>query len=339
MMRIAARPVLARMLVIDQELREGSWPNARTLSRRLEVADRTIRRDIDYMRDQLHAPIAFDARKHGYYYFEESYRLPFLRLTEGELVALFLAEQILRQYRGTPFAPDLARAFSKITAALNDPIDVDARRLSEAISFRPSAQAVFEDDVMRTLIAAIAQRRRLVIDYWTASRDERTTREVDPYHLTSTDGQCYLIAYCRTRKKMLEFVPGRMRSVSLTDAVFTRDASFNVDEYLSGSMSVFRGDDARFAVRLRFTGTAARYAPERLWHRNQKLETAKNGDVVVSFEVTHLREAERLVLSWAPDCEALAPAELRDAVRNACAQAARSHAPAAGKTKPNSARK
>jgi predicted DNA-binding transcriptional regulator YafY len=178
MMRIAARPVLARMLVIDQELRDGSWPNAQTLSRRLEVADRTIRRDIDYMRDQLHAPIAFDARKHGY-----------------------------------------------------------------------------------------------------------------------------------------------------------------VEDYLASSMSVFRGDGARFAVRLRFTGAAARFAPERLWHPNQEITTARNGDVLVSFEVTHLREAERLVLSWAPDCEALEPAELRDAIRNACARAARSHGSAAGKTKPNSARK
>jgi predicted DNA-binding transcriptional regulator YafY len=121
-----------------------------------------------------------------------------------------------------------------------------------------------------------------------------------------------------------------MRNVSLTDAVFTRDASFNVEDYLSASMAVFRGDGARFEVRLRFTGAAARFAPERFWHRNQKVETAKNGDVVVNFEVTHLREAERLVLSWAPDCEALEPAELRDSVATAMAAAARVHAGCAG---------
>jgi predicted DNA-binding transcriptional regulator YafY len=118
--------------VIDRALRAGTWPNARTLAELLEVNPRTVRRDIESMRDQLHAPIEFDSRRNGYHYTEPSYRLPFSQLTEGELVALFVAEQILGRYRGTPYGPDLARAFAKLTAALTDPIDVDAQRLSKA---------------------------------------------------------------------------------------------------------------------------------------------------------------------------------------------------------------
>ncbi len=60
-MRLAARPVLARLLVIDQALCERSWPNAQVLGERLEVDARTIRRDIDYMRYGLKAPIEFDS--------------------------------------------------------------------------------------------------------------------------------------------------------------------------------------------------------------------------------------------------------------------------------------
>jgi predicted DNA-binding transcriptional regulator YafY len=326
-MHLATRPPLARILVIDQALRAGSWPNARTLGDRLEVNPRTIRRDIEYLRDQLHAPIEFDSIKNGYHYSEPSYHLPFLRLTEGELVALFLAEQMLGQYRGTPYGPDLSRAFAKITAALNDPIDVDAQRLSEAISFRTTAPAVFDVEILRTLIAAIVQRRRVVIDYWTASRDSQNRREVDPYHLTSCDGQYYLIAYCHMRRGFRQFVPGRIREIKLTETFFTRDESFRVDDYLSGSLAVFRGDaSASHTVRLRFTGAAVRYVRERLWHHSQQIETAKDGALLVSFEVTHLREAERLVLTWAPECEALAPAELRDSVRKALGKAVRVHA-------------
>ena len=44
---------------------------------------RTIRRDIDYMRDQLHAPIEFDSVQNGYYYTEPTFRLPFPQLTQG----------------------------------------------------------------------------------------------------------------------------------------------------------------------------------------------------------------------------------------------------------------
>ena len=327
-MRFAARPALARILVIDHALRESLWLSARVLGQRLEVSTRTIRRDIDFMRDRLNAPIKFDPRQHGFCYTEQTYRLPFLRLTEGELVALFLAEQLLRQYRGTPYGPDLARAFDKLTCSLTDPIDVDARRLGQALSFRTSAPAIFDVEIIRTLIAAILKRRQVKIDYWTASRNSQNKRRIDPYHLMECDGQYYLFAYCHMRKCVRQFVPGRIRAIELTDDFFTRDDKFEVNDYLSGSMAVFRGDgNLRHTVRLRFTGTAVPFVRERLWHPGQQFETTQTGGLELSFAVSHLREAERMVLTWAPDCEALAPEELRASVAKALARAARMHSP------------
>ena len=58
MLNHCAGPPVARFLKIHEDLRAGVWPNTRMLARKLEVDRRTIRRDIDYMRDQLHAPIA-----------------------------------------------------------------------------------------------------------------------------------------------------------------------------------------------------------------------------------------------------------------------------------------
>jgi predicted DNA-binding transcriptional regulator YafY len=104
-----ARPPLKRMMAIHHALRAQTWPTDSSLAGALEVNPRTIRRDLTYMQDQLRAPIAFDRGRQGYGYTQATYQLPFLRLTEGELVALFLAEQMLRQYRGTPYGPDRAR--------------------------------------------------------------------------------------------------------------------------------------------------------------------------------------------------------------------------------------
>src|SRR4051812_21178840 len=109
-MRLASRPPLARMMAIDSAIREGGLPNPTSLARQLEVAPRTVRRDLTYLRDRLHAPVRFDPARNGYVYTEPSYRLPFLQLTEGELVAVLLAERLLRQYRGTPYEQDLRRA-------------------------------------------------------------------------------------------------------------------------------------------------------------------------------------------------------------------------------------
>jgi predicted DNA-binding transcriptional regulator YafY len=257
-----------------------------------------------------------------------------LKLTEGELVALFLAEKLVRQYRGTPYGPDLTRAFTKIIAALVDPITTDAERLGEAFSFRTSAPAIFDVSVLQTLITAIVQRRSVVIDYWTASRNSQERREVDPYHLAACDGQYYLFAHCHSRSAIRQFVPARIRSIELTEAVFDRPESFQVDEYLSGSLAVFGcGRTDQKMVRLRFTGQSVHYVRERLWHPTQHFETTNDGDLIVTFEVSHLREVERLVLTWAPECEALEPVELRERVAIALAAAAKIHRTKRGRVK------
>jgi predicted DNA-binding transcriptional regulator YafY len=79
----ATRPPLWRMKAIEQALRAGRWPTDKSLAAELEADLRTIRRDLEYMRSQLKAPIAFSRAQRGYYYSEHTYRLPFLQLSEG----------------------------------------------------------------------------------------------------------------------------------------------------------------------------------------------------------------------------------------------------------------
>jgi predicted DNA-binding transcriptional regulator YafY len=102
----ATRPPLRRMKAIDQALRAGRWPTEKSLAAELEADPRTIRRDLEYMRYQLNAPIAFSRAQRGYYYSEDTHRLPFPQLSEGELISLFLAEPMMQRFRGTPFEPD-----------------------------------------------------------------------------------------------------------------------------------------------------------------------------------------------------------------------------------------
>ena len=143
-MHLASRPPLARIMAIDQAVRAGRWPNARTLAEQLEVQPRTIRRDIAYMRDQLRAPLEFDAARHGFYYTEPAYRLPYFQMTEGELVALLLAERLLGQYRGTPFEQDLHRAFARITQLLPESVSVRLDALADCLSVLPAVQTSSE---------------------------------------------------------------------------------------------------------------------------------------------------------------------------------------------------
>src|SRR5208282_1167238 len=111
---LRSRPPLERMLRIHQALQSGAFPNASTLAREIEVATKTIHRDLEFMRDRLNLPLEFNPTRNGYHYTEEVSAFPTMQITEGELFALVVAEKALQQYRGTSFEKPLLSAIQKM---------------------------------------------------------------------------------------------------------------------------------------------------------------------------------------------------------------------------------
>ncbi len=54
------RSIYHRMKIIDDALRQNAFPNCRSLAELLEVSQKSIQRDLDYMRDMLGAPIRYN---------------------------------------------------------------------------------------------------------------------------------------------------------------------------------------------------------------------------------------------------------------------------------------
>ena len=321
-MRLASRFFLERLAMIDRLVRAGAYPSARVLADRLEVSRRTILRDIDMARDRLGVPLEYDARRRGFAYAEATYRLSFTALTAVELEALRTAQLALEPFGGLPDGPNLARAARKIAQGLIDaPPPADGS--TPARSFRFSAESRSDPGHFAAVDRAIRGGERVAIRYYSASRDAESDREVDPYHLVSIDGRWFLVAFCHRRGEVRMFALGRVRAWAPTGGHFEPPASFSIGRYLGRTIGMIRGgDDESHAVRLRFRGMAVPYAREQTWQPGQVAGPTPEGDWLVEFEVSHLREVERLALSWGPDCLVLGPPELRDRVARAHAAAA-----------------
>ncbi len=313
-MQLASRPMLRRLVFLDLRIRSRSYPNARTLGADLEVHPRTVYRDLDFLRDSWGAPIEFCPQRNGYFYRDPDYALPLLRLTEGELLALFVAERVMQHYRGTPYGRDLATALEKLAVQLPDTISLDLTHLRDAYSIRGPEASVGDLDRFRKVARAVQQGRQLELVYWSASHDETCRRVIDPYHLTSVSGDWYLVAYCHLREEVRMFVPARIQSLRETGERFERPANFRIEAYLDGSFRALRGDGRARRVRLRFTAEAARWVREKQWHASQRLRPCKDGSLEVCFRLSHLGEVKRWVLSYGAACEVLEPAELRQQV-------------------------
>ncbi|MHC5539948.1 helix-turn-helix transcriptional regulator [Singulisphaera rosea] len=313
-MHQATRPPLARMMAIDQALRAGTWPNASTLARQLEVNPRTIRRDLTYLRDQLGAPLEFDPVRNGYCYAEPSFRLPFFQLSEGELFSLLLAERLLRQYHGTPFEADLRRAFERITNLLPNAISVRLDSLADCLSVMPTVRISYDPQVFDTLARAVVCRRRVEMDYWTAGRNVTSSRDFDPYHLALIDDGWYAIGHCHVRNEVRMFAVQRVRSVVESNTTFDLPADFRVEDYMAASFRAIRGE-GQHHVAVRFPPEFAGRLAERVWHPSQTNEPTPDGGLILRFEVSDLREIKRWVMFWGVDCEVIEPEELRDALK------------------------
>lgn len=311
-----ARPPLERMLRIHQAIAGGRFPNARALAEELEVSPKSIQRDLDFMRDRLGLPLAYDGRRWGYFYTEDVRAFPTLQITEGELFALLVAEKALQQYRGTHFEEPLLSALRKLSAGLPETVSVHWADWERAISFRTRAEPVLNLEVFDVLAKALAARDRLRITYRKPGVRTAETREIDPYHLANINGEWYLFAYDHLRRDLRTFVPSRIQAVERTGRRFARPAAFSVDRQLRDSFGVHSAE-GRFAVVVRFAPAVADYLREKRWHPSQELRELADGGVELRFTLSSLVEVQRWILGWGGQATVVEPAELVSGVREA----------------------
>jgi len=319
-MLTAKRPALRRFWIIDRELRANRFPTAEQLAQLAEVDVKTIRRDLEALRRNHHAPIEFDRVRQGWGYRDPTYHLPAVVMTEGELMAMFLAGQALRQAQGTPYAQDLQRAIQKLSEFLPDEVSVHWQALEQMQSFHQTVTTLQDLDLFRQLAEAVLHHRQLRIRYWTASRDAETERTIDPYHLACVDGTFYLLAWCYDRQATRTFAPGRIRELAETGETYVVREEFQLGDFFDGTFKVVSDPSAPLqTVRIKFAPSAAKYIRERVWHASQRLHQEADGSVLLELSLRSLIEVRRWILSWGSECEVLAPVTLRTDIQHEAA--------------------
>jgi len=306
-----SRPPLARMLHLHAKLARGTYPNCQAEARELEVSYKTILRDLDFMRDQLGLPIEYDSHKYGYHYTEPVTHFPTMQVSEGELVALFIAQKAMEQYRGTSFEEPLRNAFRKLTEGLKDRVDFQIDSLDENFSFRTTGTPVSDLKMFENLGKAILHSYEIHFEYRKLKERDYEDRSVQPYHLACVDNQWYLFAHDLERDQIRTFALPRMRRLRLTEKKFKRPADFSPAQLLSGSFGVFTGT-AQHKILIRFDTFAAQLIREKSWHPSQKITEHNDGSLELEMTLASLHEVERWILSWRQHATVLGPPELKE---------------------------
>lgn len=315
------RPPLERMLQIHEMLQAGKTPGIAPLATALEVSGKTIQRDVEFMRERLRLPILFSKSHRGYRYTEKVAGFSSVHVTEGEVVALLVAQRALEQYRGTRFEAAIRSAFEKLTSALTETTVFSP---GTEVSFRPLSVSAHDIEVFDTLNCAVRQRREVRFFYQKLNASAEEERRVHSHHLSCVQGQWYVVAWDLSRDAMRTFALTRISRLRLMEKRFERVKDFDIQRYFGNSFGVFSGEGA-IEVRVRFDAYASRLVAERFWHATQSLQTLPKGESVLTVHLNDLNEVANWILGWGEHAQALAPGELVARVRRSLQSAIRTY--------------
>jgi len=318
------RRPLHRIYEIHTWVKAGRYPNCQQLAKELEMTAKTVQRDINFMRDELNLPLAYDEQRHGYFYEKPVGDFPLLQLSRRELVTLFLARQALSTVRGTRLEQELAQTFERLTAGLSDEVSFSWSELDAAFSVRATGVVEADARLFGALSDAILQGREVGFVYRKLAGDVPEPRRVRPYHLGQVDHGWYLFGFDLDRGAVRTFALPRISDLEVTTTEFERPADFNLRNHLGGSFGVWNYPEAESGdqdVRVVFRGYAARVIAERRWHPSQEIVSrdGEEGAIELRLRLRGLEEVARWILSWGRWAEVLEPSNLRDRVRQEAA--------------------
>lgn len=306
---------LQRLRSLVDEIARGHYPTCKVLAEKLERSTRTIRRDIDSLRNDFNAPVEFDRERNGFYFTDPAWRLPPVRMTEAELIAFFSAERVLRRVGRTPDADIARNTLGSLVALLPNEVVVDVSKLYDAVRYAPAPALDADPEILAHLAAAAAAKRTLAIEYYSPSKDERTRREIDVLLLHERLGEWYAVSWDHKSGEYRDFHAGRVLDIQDTDRTFSVPESWDADEYLRSGFGMFRGGEP-VTVSVVFDDYQARYARERRYHETQRTTELDGGGLRIEFDTTEnaLEQVARWVMGYGRHAWAERPERLRQII-------------------------
>lgn len=303
----------ARLYRIDQLLNEHKLVPLNIFLSELEVSLATFKRDLEYLRDRLNAPIIWD-RELGGYRFEKNevgskYELPGLWLNASEIHALLTMQQLLKNVDAGLLAPHVEPLLSRLRSLLGSegiPLEV----LEKRIRIQRLNARQYESEHFLPVVTAVLKGKRLSIVHNNKRLNESTQREISPQRLNYYRENWYVDAWCHLRDEIRSFALDALDSVEITDLTAKPISDELMHQELDSSYGIFSGKKLNWAE-LEFSSERARWVSKECWHPDQVSWTSEDGIYHIRIPFSDDRELLMDVLSHIPEVRIVSPQSLR----------------------------
>jgi proteasome accessory factor B len=319
------RPLWRRLQTIHHEIKEGRRPNATSLAAKLGVSSKTVQRDVDYLRNELDAPIEFDRQENGYVYSRPDYVLPFFPVDGKDLFSIGVAAQLLFLFGGSPLARDLRACYERLAELMPPAIRLGPQMVMEKLALRAAAFRPVREETWQAVADSLQKGVALSIRYRHPGGDPGEPRVIRPYAFILKDRDWMVLAEDQEQKKI--FYLARIASARLTGERYAIPRNFDPQAFFRNTFGVFVGGGKPFRLRIRFSPEISDEVRELLWHPSQKIESGPGGEAILELPAESIREARRFVLGFGKDALVLSPPELVEDLRREIGALAKAYEP------------
>lgn len=219
-----------------------------------------------------------------------------LNLTPAEGLALYAGASALTNLPELSQADALQRALKKLGHALG--IGEEGSAITVSVDSGPSGHVA-------TLQRAVAEGKRVRIEYMSASRGEMTDREVDPWGLIAALGHWYVVGLDHMTGEERMFRTDRMKSVVQLNVAAPVPEAFDPDRY----RGAFIGDGADRHVTFEISPAIATWFTD--YYPVESVEEVGDGWRRVRLAVGGERWAATVLMKLGSQVREVEPEEVR----------------------------
>jgi predicted DNA-binding transcriptional regulator YafY len=307
-----------RFYKIQNLLRSRHFVSMQDFLSELGVSRATFKRDLEYLRDRMCAPIVYD-RDQKAYAFDPAvadstlWQLPGLWFSADELQALLTMDRLLGDLQpgvlSELIAPLRKRLRGLLESGEHSAEDIARRIKILSMGSRRVAPAHF-----RTIATAVLTRKRLRLRHQRRQDGEVIDREVSPQRLVHYRDNWYLDAWCHKRQALRTFGLDAIETAMVVPDKDVKEVGEDtLERHFASGYGIFAGSATRDAV-LQFGASSARWVSRETWHPEQIGTPQLDGTYLLQFPYAQEPELVMDILKYGADVQVLAPESLRKAV-------------------------
>jgi len=299
----------ARVLQLLGLLQSRSVWTGPELAQRLGVTVRSVRRDVERLRD-LGYPVHSSKGIGGGYVLGAGRALPPLLLDAEEAVAVAVCLRLAAGGTVAGVGEAALRTMAKLDQVLPTRLRAQVSAVQEATVTLESRVAAVDPESLLTLARASRDHRRVSFGY-VAHDGSTSERRTEPYTMVATGRRWYLLAWDVDRQDWRTFRLDRMSTVVATTWTFNPREAPDAREFVSRSVTQA---PYRHIARVLFHAPAAEVA-QHVTPSTGTIEPLDDDSCVVTAGADHLDHFAVHLVGLDIECEVLDPPELRAAMR------------------------